>query len=370
LQIKRPVAIFLATKAFTWLTFILITFMLYIFRARAIPFGSMLADSLECWDSAHYRAIIEHGYDLSWRMVFFPLYPLAVKAMTFLIKDTLWAGVAVSNSCLLAATVYFYNLADKNYGKKIASMSVMLFMCAPTALFYITSYTESMFFMLTIMGFYYINEKNWFAAVFFGMLSAATRNAGILIMIPFVVGYYGAYKDFKKEFYKLPLYLLAIFSGLAAYMFYSKHIHNDYIAFLHGQSQWYKGGRISFIPFLAYLKSLKNFTVELQLKVTDTRVNMSFIYMTVTLLLLYFGRKLLKLNEAAYAFFIVLFFSIINSSESIARYLSAVYPLWVLFALWIAKQKKEKLVFGIVLAYMMTWQAYMNFRWVMNFWVN
>jgi hypothetical protein len=153
-------------------------------------------------------------------------------------------------------------------------------------------------------------------------------------------------------------------------MAYSKIINNDYIAFLHGQSRWYKEGRVGVFPFYAYLMHLKNFTVEFQPKMNEVRVNLSFIYMTAALLLLYFGHKLLKLSEKAYFMVMLLFFSIVNSTESIARYLSAVFPLWVLLALWVQQQKKERTVLAIMLVYMLVWQVYMNFRWTMNYWVN
>ena len=202
------------------------------------------------------------------------------------------------------------------------------------------------------------------------MLSAACRNAGILFAVPFIFSYCAAYRDSRKELYRLPAYILVISAGLIAYMACSKIISGDFMAFLHGQSHWYKEGRVALFPFYAYLTHLKNFTVEFQPKMNEVRVNLSFIYMTAALLLLYFGHKLLKLNEKAYVIVMLLFFSIVNSTESIARYLSAVFPLWVLLALWVQRQKKEKPALVITLVYMLAWQVYMDFRWAMDYWVN
>jgi hypothetical protein len=69
------------------------------------------------WDSNFYLMIAAHGYPPggsasrpNYFLTFFPLYPLAVRAVHRLGIDLFWSAIAVSNACCLVAAFLVYEL--------------------------------------------------------------------------------------------------------------------------------------------------------------------------------------------------------------------------------------------------------------------
>ncbi len=125
MEIKRPFYIFLLTKIFTWLSFVIATIIVYQNKVNIFNFFSLLEDALCAWDCAHYGDIVNSGYDKPWRMAFFPFYPLIVKLMSILIKNVNWSGVLISNITLLISVIYFYNLTKEVYSEKTSKISII-----------------------------------------------------------------------------------------------------------------------------------------------------------------------------------------------------------------------------------------------------
>src|SRR5437868_351500 len=71
-------------------------FILPDFSAKSLPL-STLWQAWSHWDTERYIAVATQGYNTLPKAGFFPLYPLLIKGVTFLIPDPLLAGLIISN---------------------------------------------------------------------------------------------------------------------------------------------------------------------------------------------------------------------------------------------------------------------------------
>lgn len=146
------------------------------------PFLSMWAK----WDSQYYVDIAKNGYwfkpEQQSNVAFFPLYPMLMRiASNFTDGNLILAGFIISNLALFGTLAYFYLLAEVELDKPAAQRAVFYLALFPTAFFFNSVYTESLFLFLTISAMYYARKHNWVVAAGLGLLAASTRNIGILI---------------------------------------------------------------------------------------------------------------------------------------------------------------------------------------------
>ncbi|RJG50444.1 hypothetical protein [Motilimonas pumila] len=81
------------------------------------------------WDTNSFLSIADNGYVNEGKdrllLVFYPLYPVLVHLMTYLIPDTFFAAVAVSNICLILACFTLFKLVMFEFHQRdIAAASV------------------------------------------------------------------------------------------------------------------------------------------------------------------------------------------------------------------------------------------------------
>lgn len=111
------------------------------------------------WDSPHYIFIAQNGYvnegDPANFIVFFPLYPLLVRLITFDFAYISLSGLIVSNLCSTIAVIYLFKLTKLDYNDTVAKIAVLYLSVFPTAYFLSAVYTESLFLSLAITSLFY-----------------------------------------------------------------------------------------------------------------------------------------------------------------------------------------------------------------------
>jgi mannosyltransferase PIG-V len=172
----------------------------------AHPFGEWslgglldaLLSPLARWDAVWYLQISQDGYaggeplPSDERAVFFPLYPLAIRAVagfTGSAGASLIAAYVVSLAAFLAALYLFYRLVELELGSEIARVAVLLLALSPWTMFFGAPYSESLFLLLTVGAFYAARTGRWAWAGVLGAAAAATRNTGIVLLLPLVLLY-------------------------------------------------------------------------------------------------------------------------------------------------------------------------------------
>lgn len=157
------------------------------------------------WDGGHFRGIAERGY-LDFQVVFFPLYPLLIKALMFLGIPSLWGGLIISNLSILAALFFFYKLILLDYDEHIAEKGILFTLAFPTAFYFGTVYSESLFLFLAVASFYYARKKYWLYSLILAGFASATRLMGLAVIIAIGLEYFlntskpPALKEFFSSF--------------------------------------------------------------------------------------------------------------------------------------------------------------------------
>ncbi|MEY2515080.1 MAG: hypothetical protein QOJ89_2438 [bacterium] len=156
------------------------------------PFGAagdVLAAPFARWDSVWYLAIAGGGYGDGGREAFFPLYPLLVKLGGVLTGSPLIAGALVSTALLAVALVLLHRLVALDHDRAVARNAVLVTALFPMSFFYSAVYSESLFLALSVGAVYAARRERWALAGALGAFAAATRSAGVLLLVPLLILY-------------------------------------------------------------------------------------------------------------------------------------------------------------------------------------
>lgn len=155
--------------------------------SRLGALGNVLAAPAVRWDSIHYLAIAQHGYARPGDAVFFPLYPLLIRGLGFVIGSDPLAGVLISAACLAAAVTLLHRLTEVELGRPAADATVLLVAFAPTSFFFTAVYTESLFLALSLGCVYAARRERWRLAAVLAALAAVTRVTGVVLVVPLAI---------------------------------------------------------------------------------------------------------------------------------------------------------------------------------------
>ena len=192
---------------------------------RATPAGEVLEPPgflsyWAHWDGAWYLEIATYGYGVHAppSTTFFPLFPMIVRVGTALGGGPALWGVLVSLVATAFAMHFLYQIAEKFRGKEVARATTFAFAFFPTAFFLNATYTEALFVAFAAGSFWaaYVRQ-DLFLAGLLGGLAAATRNFGVLLLIPL---YYEWLRNRREFGWRGALQLGLVPAGLLGYMAY------------------------------------------------------------------------------------------------------------------------------------------------------
>ncbi len=227
------------------------------------PFGAagdLLVAPAARWDSVWYLEIARGGYGgAPARAAFFPLYPLAVRALGAPAaalgggeRAYVAAGVAISLAALLAGLVIVHRLGVLDLGPSVAGRAVWLLALFPTAFAFSAVYSESLFLALSAGTLYAGRLGRWRWAGVLGGLAAATRSTGLLLVVPLVLLYlYGPRADRPAPGAQGSMgprhpvradlaWVLLVPAGLAAYMAHLALVTGDPLSPFSVGHLWYR----------------------------------------------------------------------------------------------------------------------------------
>jgi hypothetical protein len=161
------------------------------------PVGNALIAPAVRWDSNWYVDTAVAGYLREDRQpVFFPFYPLLIRALSTVVGSVIVAGLLISFAAFFAALVMLHRLTERELGRDAARRAVFLLAFFPFALFFSALYTEALFLALELGAFWAARKGRWWLAGLLGAAGAATRNTGVLLAPVLLFGYlYGPRED-------------------------------------------------------------------------------------------------------------------------------------------------------------------------------
>jgi Gpi18-like mannosyltransferase len=377
--------LFVATRVLlvlvTYIGFILFPVLPHLHPVSEVNIPALLT-SWNNWDAANFTRIAQNGYQTIDDTAFFPLFPLLIKCIAFLLGDNgyIAIGMILSNLALLGALFVLYQIATDMLGEQIGRRTLLYLCIFPTAFFFFAAYNESLFLFLTASSFLAMRRQKWWLAGILGMFAALTRTAGVLLVIPFLYELWiskdsfttreqnASHKILSTISRVLPLLIIPL--GTLIYCFYCWNLFQNPLAFAAVQSHW---DRYTAWPWVGIFLALNEllfiqpfgsfFEVHLLL---DLAATISFIVLAIL------GWRKLRMS---YNIWIVLLLFFMLISPAIAqhdvlvsnqRFVLEMFPAFITLAM--LGVKYPRLHLGLLIAFPFL-QATLAMLFVLNRWM-
>jgi Gpi18-like mannosyltransferase len=318
-------------------------------------------ETLALWqrfDTNWYLRIAAYGYQgLAGSTAYFPLYPLLIRAFSFVIGP-MFSAVLISNLALIGALVLLYRLVSNLADEQSTRRAVIYFLVFPTSFFFMAGYTESLFVLFTIGSLFSASRRNWAWAVILGMLSALTRLQGALLFVPLMYMLWGEnkYLSIKEIFIRaLPLSIIP----LATLAFFG---YSNFSTFNALQSAWHARFVFPWDNVWASISLLRSPDGSI-IDVMNLSVTLGFIIMMFAVW------KKLPLEYSFYSLLMLLtpLFRM-NSTQplvSMTRYVLVIFPVFIVFGMW----GKNPWINRVILYISVLLQLYLSAQFFLWGWV-
>lgn len=311
------------------------------------------------FDGVHYLNIATQGYITEAR--FFPLFPLLIFLLSIgniSYPVTYIVALLLPNVFFIAALVVFYKLLRLDYNEKISFEALIYLLVFPTAFFFVSVYTESLFLLLLVTSFYFARRKNWSPAILAGVLLISTRFVGILIIPALIYEYFIQCKTLKfKNYLIMAMISLITPLGLVAYSIYNFKIWGNYLYFLTAQGELGNSRSVGslIIPpqiILRYFKILTTLPMtQFEWWIASLEIS-SFIF---GCFIIYFAwRKKIRISYLIFGSLAFLMPVLSGTFSGLPRYLIIVFPIFIVISLIKSKIVKQAyLIIGITLLFIL-----------------
>ena len=318
------------------------------------------------WDGAWYAQIATEGYGVGApaSTAFFPLYPMLVRLGTVLGGGPALWGVLISLVATLFSFYFLYGIAERIYNTDVARATTLTLAFFPTAFFLNAVYTEALFLLFTTGSVWALYvRRDLLLAGLLGALAAATRNLGLLLLIPLFIEWYRNRREFGSGglagILLVPVGILSygiFLAGRFGDPMISARQQEDYwgrtfvspVATLQGAWQTAGEGAGYFLrPVALFVGSSSGPSLE----ASNT---LNFVFLILLLVLLVAGFFVLPPGLFLYAFFIMLL-PILTPSPlfplmSLPRFMLGVFPLFLVLGHLLSRSRPALVVWLVVSA--------------------
>lgn len=292
--------------------------------------GGSLLDIMTQWDGFWYRFIASHGYGPPTPEIaaaFFPVYPLLVRALKFVVGDAQVASLLVSNGCLIAASLLLVRLLRLDYDELVCRRAITFLMFNPVSFFLSAAYSESTFLLLSIGALLAARQHKWLLAAICGGCLTATRAPGLMIGAPLLTEYALQWRERGVaiwQFVQPKLFWLALVpAGLAVHLLYFYIKRGDFFLPMHAQASGWK--KTLTWPWQTFLHP-DNFSPS------HIPLYQAIVGFALVLAIAGFFLKL-RPTYLVYVVVAMLFYLAWGSLEGLPRYVSVLFPLQLVLAL-------------------------------------
>lgn len=237
--------------------------------APSFPYAfSLLAPSelprwLYSWagfDGVHYLTIAEKGYKGTGLIqAFFPVFPLIIRVVTLVLPLVL-SGIVVGILTSLVLVITWFFFCKHFFSSKFAWLATGVLLLFPSSFFFVAVYTESLFLILVLWSFYFLDRRKWGLVMAMSAIATATRVTGVFLVPALILAVLLWDESWQGLLQRLQLnkivlwtvrqlrsYWLQIFllifgyTGLWLYMGYLSQEFQDPLYFYHVQSEFGSG---------------------------------------------------------------------------------------------------------------------------------
>ncbi len=321
------------------------------------------------WDSGWYLSIAEKGYyyiaGAASNVVFFPLYPLLMKIISWLIgNQTLLAGIIISHLALFGALYFFYKLARLDLSEQTSWRALFYLLLFPTSFYLISVYTEALFLFLAILAFYLARQYKWWLAGLVGLLLSLTKPWGAAIALPLLIEYLDQQNFNWRKIKKDILALLLLPAGALVYMTFLKIKFGSFWLFASSQKIWHLD--TAFNPFFTLQKYWQNIFITISSNLPyQSAISIDFAFFASVLLLSILIFFKLRKSYGIYALLATLIPAFSGILISMSRYALVIFPLYLLLARW----GENKIANFVIMTLFTTLLSFFLTLFVHDYWV-
>lgn len=283
------------------------------------------------WDALRYFRLADKGYGATGDpsdLVGFPLFPMLVRGLNFVVGDVLVSGFVVSSIASVAAAVLLYKLAQVDDKESVARNSAWFLLIFPTSYFLHINYTEGSFIAVAVASFLFARNGNWKLAVAFGILTCMTRINGLVLVPALMVEAFQQYRE-TRNFRLDWLLIAAIPLGFVSHLLINYSVTDDAFAFLEIGGKHY--GKALSPPWVGIWGSFNAMFGD-QAAATVTNGVMEFAFIVLGFICIIASAILLRPAYTVWIAFNWLIYTSTNFLLSVPRYTITLFPIFILFA--------------------------------------
>ena len=305
---------------------------------------------LLAWDAGFYESIARFGYRPFGHQAlrFFPLFPLAARALAWLpgVSDGT-AVVLIANVGALIGTALLVVLVRRETGDgRLAQRSAWLLSLAPPAFTLVLGYAEGMLLVFTTACFLCIRpapvlRSSWLWAAVFGYAAGLTRPLGVLLVLPIAAQAWRRWRCApRSERPAIGLALAGPVAGLVTFLAWSAGVFGDFLLPLRVQASAGHHGGLS-DPFRTLVNDAKGALHHH----FGTALHVPWVVLVVILLVVVWRR--LPAPYGAFATGVVVVALSGTNLDSFERYALSAFPLVVVGAMGLRSHRVERVVLTV-----------------------
>lgn len=279
--------------------------------------------TLSNWDGQHFLQIASRGYLYPYQLAFFPLFPFLIKLVGWIIPAPFFLiGIILNIIFTLTGFNFLFQLLKNNYSPKVSLHIIMLIICFPLSFFFLTVYSEALFFCLSIMAIFYYQKKQYWITIILLSLLVLTRMAGLALVGAILLDLY-----YKKSFnlrFLLPLF------GIGLFAWFGYFRTGVLFSIVHAETYW---ERLVTVPGFAIYNSISILLRE-GISYKNYSLAIDLVLVVAVLVLLLKSYKLLPKLYFYYALFSLLIPLSTSTFLSLPRFILVIFPLFVAFYSW------------------------------------
>ena len=321
------------------------------------------------WDTKWFVSIAEFGYvgpntgpftDFTYNVAFFPGLPMLIRVGIGMGVDPVVTGLAVSLLASLAASLGMARLAERMDAN--GSVTVWVWLAAPTALFLAAAYTEALFAAFAIWAWLMAREGRWLAAGLLASGAALSRPNGLFLAVGLAVLAIATLPR-RQLMRAWPVGIPVLVTGL--HFSYLRAVTGSWTAWSDAQRDYW--GRELVAPWTA----LRN-TYDLIFTFSPTGEPSSRMVTEIIAMAILVAGVVVLLRrrwwgEAAYVGMTAISLGTSTMYHSVPRTLVIMFPLWILLGAWLGRHRGWLMVYSLV---SLPFLALVTARFVQGQWIS
>lgn len=340
-----------------WLLVILfVSFLGFLTLPHSGNFSNDFFKSFSNWDGGHFLGIAQAGYSEKFQYAFFPIYPLTIRGVNEITQNFLVSAILISVTSTFLGLQLLYKLITFDFNKKIAERVILFMLIFPTSFYFLTAYSEGLFFLFVISTFLFLRKGNLFLAAVFAVFSSATRIQGLAVVLALLLEV-----QLRGGFNKKNWYVILSPMGALIYSFYLYQNTGDPFYFLQAEHYWQRNLAVPAVSFWETIKSLS------QSGFINNHFN-AFLDLIFAIFGVGLAVRAFRFLPSSYSIYIlasVLFPLFTPTLSSMPRFLLPIFPIFILIAL----TKNKFFTFGYQLISIMLLSAF-TILFINGYWVS